>query len=167
MLIRAETRDDWDDIAAVARAAFAKEDEVRMIGLIRASAAFVPELSLVAVDDEAIVGHVLLSSVELSGHGELLELGPLSVLPARQRTGIGSALVRDALRRADELGEPLVLVLGHPGYYPRFGFRRASELGIQPPDGIRDEAFMAIPLRAYDSSIRGRVVFPPAYAPGE
>jgi putative acetyltransferase len=110
---------------------------------------------------------VLLSYVELSGSGRLLELGPLSVLPTRQRAGIGSELVRDALRRADERGEPLVLVLGHPSYYPRFGFRRASDLGLHPPNGIPDEAFMAIPLRVYKPSIRGRVIFPPAYAAGD
>jgi putative acetyltransferase len=89
----------------------------------------------------------------------------MSVAPDRQRTGIGSALVNEALRRADERGEPLVLVLGHPGYYPRFGFGRASTLGITPPDPeIRDEVFMAIPLRAYDPALRGRVTFPPAFS---
>ena len=89
----------------------------------------------------------------------------MSVLPTRQRAGIGSALVRKALRIADERGEPLVLVLGHPAYYPRFGFRPASDLGIGPQaEGIPDEAFMAIALRAYDHQLQGLVVFPPAYA---
>ena len=136
-----------------------------MIDAIRASEGFVPELSLVAEDDGQVVGHVLLSYVGLEGASRrLLELGPISVLPARQRAGIGSRLVREALRIADARGEPLVLVLGHPGYYPRFGFRPASELGITPPDPeIPDDAFMAIPLRADDSALRGRVIFPPAY----
>lgn len=165
--IRVETRDDWDEIAAVTRAAFGEDGEVRMIELIRASDAFVPELSLIAVNDGAVVGHVLLSYVELSGRGRLLELGPLSVLPAWQRAGIGLVLAWDAIRRADELGEPLVLVLGHPSYYQRFGFRRASELGIDAPHGIPDEAFMALPLEVYDPSIRGQVVFPPAYEAGD
>jgi len=96
----------------------------------------------------------------------LLELAPLSVLPERQRAGIGSALTTEALRLAAARGEPLVLVLGHPSYYPRFGFRRASTIGVLPPDGIADEAFMAIPLPAYDATIGGRVVFPPAYSLG-
>jgi putative acetyltransferase len=164
--VRTETRGDWNAIAAVTEAAFGKAREARMIDAIRASDGFVPELSLVAEDDGQIVGHVLLSYVALEGVStRLLELGPMSVLPDRQGMGIGSRLVREALRAADARREPLVLVLGHPTYYPRFGFRRASEMGITPPDPeIADAAFMAIPLRAYDPALHGRVVFPPAYA---
>ena len=137
-----------------------------MVEAIRASTGCVPELSLVAEDDGEVIGHVMLSYVELVGADRrVLELGPVSVLPARQRQGIGSKLIEQALLLADARGEPLVLVLGHPTYYPRFGFRPASELGITPPDGrIPDDAFMAVPLRAYDASLRGQVVFPPAYA---
>lgn len=166
MRVRAERRDDRTAISAVTEAAFGKPLEARMIDAIRASPGFVPELSLVAEDDGQLVGHVLLSYVELEGASRrLLELGPISVLPARQRTGIGSRLVREALRAADARGEPLVLVPGHPTYYPRFGFRPASEMGITPPDPeIPDEAFMAIPLRSYDPALRGRVIFPPSYA---
>jgi putative acetyltransferase len=163
--IRAETPRDRDAIAAVTEAAFGKPREARMIEAIRASDGFVPALSLVAEEEGRIVGHVLLSYVEVEG-GErrLLELGPMSVLPERQRRGIGAELVRAALRGAEARGEPLVLVLGHPSYYPRFGFRPASELGIAPPDPrIPDAAFMAVPLAAYDPALRGRVVFPPAY----
>jgi putative acetyltransferase len=163
VLIRAETAADREAIAAVTRAAFGKEQEVRMIEAVRASDGFVPELSLVAEDGGRVVGHVLLGYVELADR-RVLELGPIGVVPERQRQGIGSALVREALRLADERGEPLVLVLGHPTYYPRFGFRRASELGIEPPNpAIPDAAWMAIPLDAYDPALRGRVVFPSAY----
>lgn len=166
MLIRGETPADRDAIAAVTEAAFGQAQEARMVEAIRASDGFVPELSLVAEEDGRIVGHVMLSYVELEETGRrLLELGPISVEPERQRHGIGSALVRESLRLAEDRGEPLVLVLGHPSYYPRFGFRPASELGISPPDvSIRDEVFMAIPLRDYDAALRGRVVFPPAYS---
>ena len=165
MRVRVETRRDRDAIAAVAEAAFGKAREARMIDAIRASDGFVPELSLVAEEEGRIVGHVLLSYVELEGASRrLLELGPMSVLPERQRRGIGGELVRAALGAAEARGEPLVLVLGHPSYYPRFGFRRASELGLAPPDPrIPDAAFMAMPLAAYDPALRGRVVFPPAY----
>ena len=111
MRIRPETHLDRDGIAAVTRAAFGNEREVRMIEAIRASPGFVPELSLVAEEDRQIVGHVLLSYVELEGTGRrLLELGPLSVLPDRQRSGVGSALVRKGLRLADARRAPLVLV---------------------------------------------------------
>jgi putative acetyltransferase len=163
--IRAEAPEDRDAIAEVTSAAFGKQREARMVEAIRESDGFVRELSLVAERDGAIVGHVLLSYVGLAGDSRrVLELGPMCVAPGRQRQGIGSALVREALRRADARGEPLVLVLGHPGYYPRFGFAPAAELGITPPDPrIPSEAFMAIRLRAYDPTLRGRVVFPPAY----
>ena len=135
MRIRAESPGDRDAVAAVTRAAFGRDDEARIVDAVRASDGFVPELSLVAEEGAELVGHVLLSYVLLEGPGvRVLELGPVSVRPERQRAGIGSALIGEALRVADERGEPLVLVLGHPGYYPRFGFRPAAELGIAPPD---------------------------------
>jgi putative acetyltransferase len=163
--IRAERAEDVPAIAAVAEAAFGSPREARMLAAIRGSSAFVPELSLVAVDDGSIVGHVILSYVDLEGsERRLLELGPLSVRPDRQGSGVGGELVRAALAAADARREPLVLVLGDSGYYSRFGFRRASELGItKPEEAIPDDAFMAVPLEAYDASLRGRVVFPDAY----
>lgn len=166
MRVRPERAGDWDAIADVTTAAFGKEREARMIAAIRASDEFVAELSLVAEDGDEVVGHVLLSYVVLEETGQrLLELGPIGVRPDRQRQGVGSLLIHEALTRAEVLKEPLVLVLGHPSYYPRFGFRRASEIGIVPaqPD-IPDEAYMAFQLQSYDPSIRGRVVFPPAYS---
>ena len=146
-------------------AAFGTPDEARMIDEIRRSDGYVPELSFVAEVEGGVVGHTMLSYVELEeGSRRLLELAPMAVHPDHQRQGIGSALGRAALAAADERGEPLVLVLGHPTYYPRFGFRPASELGLAPPSAeIPDEAFMAVPLEAYEESIRGRVVFPPAF----
>jgi putative acetyltransferase len=164
MRIRPETEADRAAIAEVTTAAFGRQDEAGIVEAIRASEGFVPELSLVAEEDGRIVGHIMLSYVGLDGsETRLLELAPMSVTPDRQRAGIGSALVRKGLRLADERGEPLVLVLGHPTYYPRFGFRPASSLGLAAPDPtLPDEVFMVIPLRAYDESIRGRVVFPPA-----
>ena len=129
---------------------------------IRASDRYVGELSFVAVDGGEVVGHVMLSYVDLEGR-DVLQLSPLSVAPDRQGEGIGSALSRKALRLADKRGEPLVVVLGHPTYYPRFGFRPASSLGIEPPDpSMPDEAFMVVPLGAYEPTLRGRVTFPPA-----
>ena len=163
--IRAEAPEDGQAIAEVTARAFGKEREARMVDAIRRSDGYVPELSLVAELEGRIVGHVMLSYVSLaSDERRVLELGPMSVAPERQREGIGSALIREAVRVAEERGEPLVLVLGHATYYPRFGFRPAGELGIAPPDpDIRDEFFMALPLRAYDPTLRGRVVFPAAF----
>ena len=148
---------------ALTAAAFGREEEARLVDAIRASDRYVAELSLVGVDSGEIVGHVMLSYVDLDGR-DVLQLSPLSVAPDRQSEGIGSALSRKALRLADERGEPLVVVLGHPTYYPRFGFRPASSLGIEPPDpSMPDEAFMVVPLGAYDPTLRGRVTFPPAF----
>jgi putative acetyltransferase len=162
--VRAETAADHEAIAAVTTAAFGKEREARIVEEVRASDRFVPELSLVAEAGGEIVGHVLVSYVDL-GPRRVLELGPMSVAPPNQRQGVGGKLVGEALRRADDAGEPLVLVLGHPWYYPRFGFRPASQLGIQSPDpSLPDELFMALPLKAYDPALRGRVTFPPAFA---
>ena len=164
MEIRPETRKDIEAIDGLTRAAFGQDLEARMVDMIRASDAFVPELSLVAEAEGEIVGHVLLSYVGLAGR-QVLELGPISVLPRLQGQKIGSLLVREGLRRAEQRGEPLVILLGHPEYYPRFGFFRASKLGIKPPQGTRfpDEAWMALPLPGYDPSLRGRVEWPPAF----
>lgn len=165
MEIRTERAEDIPAIAAVAEAAFGSPREARMVDAIRASGSFFPELSLVAVDDGTIVGHVILSYVELEGsERRLLQLGPVSVLPDRKASGVGDELVRAALAAADARGEPLVLVLGDPAYYSQFGFRRASEFGIvKPEEAIPDDAFMLAKLKAYDPSLRGRVVFPDAY----
>lgn len=166
MRIRPEEPRDFPAIETVTSMTFGRLLEVRMIEKIRASDRYVPDLALVAEDEGGIVGHVMLSYVDLEGSDRrLLELGPLGVRPSRQQQGIGSQLVREALARADALGEPLVLVLGHPEYYPRFGFRRSSELGIRRPyEEIPEDAFMAVPLTAHDPSLRGRVIFPPGFA---
>jgi putative acetyltransferase len=161
--IRTETPVDREAIAAVTAAAFGKEREARIVEAIRRSDRFVPDLSLVAEQDGEIVGHAMLSYVDLAGR-RVLELGPMSVAPARQRHGIRSELIGEALRRAEERGEPLILVLGHPSYHPRFGFRRASKLGIEAPvPAFPDDAFMVLPLRSYESSLRGGVILPAAF----
>jgi putative acetyltransferase len=163
--IRAETAADYAAIAEVTAAAFGQPDEADLVEAIRASDEYVPELTLVAEKDGRIVGHVMFSYSALEGSDTgLLQLSPLSVAPERQGSGIGSALTREALRLADECGEPLVLVLGHPSYYPRFGFRPASSLGLEAPNPEwPDEAFMAVPLTAYDPALRGRVSFAPPF----
>jgi putative acetyltransferase len=165
MRLRAETEADYPAVAEVTAAAFGQQDEVRLVEAIRACEEFVPEFTLVAEDEGRIVGHVMFSYSALEGSDtRLLQLSPLSVVPDRQSRGIGSALTRESLRLADERGEPLVLVLGHPTYYPRFGFRRASTLGLLAPNPEwPDEAFMAAPLSAYDPTLRGRVTFAPPF----
>jgi putative acetyltransferase len=94
----------------------------------------------------AVVGHVLFSPVTVAGAPDGIGLAPLAVLPAHQRRGVGSALVREGLEACRRLGCPFVVVLGHPGYYPRFGFRRAAGAGLGNEYGA-DEAFMVLALR--------------------
>jgi putative acetyltransferase len=164
LVVRPETPADFGEIAAVVEAAFGKTNEVAIIQAIRDSDGYVPELALVAEDEGRVVGHTMLSRVGLEGgNRRLLQLAPMAVVPDRQNEGVGFALGEMALEKADRQGEPLVLVLGHPQYYPRFGFRPASQLGLYPPHPkIPDEAFMTVPLCAYDRPIRGRILWPPA-----
>ena len=168
MQVRVERDEDAPAVARVIEAAFGRPGEGHMVDAIRGSEGYVPDLAFVAADDGQVVGHVMLSYVGLAGsERQLLELAPLAVTPERQREGIGSALTRAALAAADARGEPLVLVLGHPGYYVRFGFRRSDEFGLEPPQPAWHAAFMVAPLAAYDPSLRGRIVFPPSFGHAE
>jgi putative acetyltransferase len=154
---------DRQAIRRVNELAFAGPTEADIVDALRDSDAWLPELSLVAEDDTGIVGHALFSLVRLDSGPELLSLGPMAVLPDRQRAGVGAALVRRGLERARGTEYPLVVVLGHPEYYPRFGFRPASRYGIETRHEAPDEAWMALPLPAYDERVRGTVLYPPAW----
>jgi putative acetyltransferase len=124
----------------------------------------VPELSLVAEEDGAIVGHVMFSYVSLDDDERgILCLAPLSVTPERQKDGIGGGLIKEGAARADALGEPLVVLVGHPAYYPRFGFEPARPLGLEPPEGTHEAVFMALRLSSYDANLRGRVSWPSVF----
>jgi putative acetyltransferase len=166
--VRPERPDDRAAVAAVVRDAFRAHGPavVAFVDALRRSQGYVPELALVAVDDSGVVGYVMVSWVPLEGSARdrILNLTPLAVRPDRQREGVGSRLVTSALALADEAGEPAVVVEGVPGYYPRFGFERASALGFRPPhDRIPDAAFMVKRLAAWDPAIAGRVVYPPEF----
>ena len=166
MIIRPEAPGDFDTIDSLVAAA-ARDLEAELVRRLRESDAYLPELALVAEVDGVVAGHVLISYVTLLNDDEqfrVLSLAPMAVTPERQRQGIGSALVEAGLEIADKRGEPLVVVLGHPAYYPRFGFEVASRHGIEPPyDGVADAAFMVRRLSAYDERYRGRIVYPPAF----
>lgn len=156
-MIRAARPGDRDAIVAVTHAAF--EGEEKALRIVREVE---PEISLVWDEDGEILGHTMLSRMRM-GEERPLQLSPLSVAPGHQGRGIGSALTREALRLADEAGEPVVLLLGHPSYYPRFGFEPATPLGILAPGEFGD-AWMAAKLGAYDPAYQGQVVFPSAFA---
>lgn len=146
MEIRAESSADAAAVHALNRAAFGTDEEAALVERLHASAA--PVISLVADDGSEIVGHILFSEASLKADPALraLGLGPMAIAPARQNRGIGSALVDAGLARCRELGYQAVFVLGHAHYYPRFGFRPASEFGIRSRYDVPDEVFMALEL---------------------
>jgi len=166
--IRPERDADRAVIAEVIRAAFAGHpDEVAsFVERIRASEQFIPQLALVAEDSSGVIAHVMLSWVGVEGGSRprILNLTPMSVRPGRQRIGVGTLLIRDVLARAEDAGEPAVMVEGVAAYYPRFGFERASALGfISPHPKIPDEAFMVKRLPGYSPDLAGRIVYPAAF----
>ena len=166
MLVRTETTADHDAVRAVLIDAFDGPDEAVLVDLIRRSDRFVPELSIVAEVDGAVVGHILFSYVDLVGEEtrQLLSLAPLAVATSAQLSGVGRALVDEGLARCDRRGEPLVVVEGIPAYYPRFGFKPAADFYIdKPAHEIPDEAFMVYPLSSYGPKYRGKLVYPPAF----
>ena len=147
--VRPECPQDYDAIAEVNRVAFGQDNEARLVARLRGIAGFDPGLSLVAVRDDAVVGHILFSPIVIaSGANEVpaLALAPMAVLLALQREGIGSQLVREGLAACRRAGHRIVIVVGHPEYYPRFGFTRAGPLGLRAPFPVPDEAFMALAL---------------------
>lgn len=153
MHIRTEHPDDHDAVRRVNEAAFGRADEADVVDRLRERAA--SYLALVAVDDGAVVGHIAFSPVTLVGADlrlpapvTALGLAPMAVLPAFQRRGVGGALVRDGLAACRAGGVDAVFVLGHPTYYPRFGFAPAAERGIGNAYGAPPEAFMVVELRS-------------------
>lgn len=166
MLIRREQPADVDAIHAVHAAAFASQVpdgepvEARLIDELRRSDAWLPRLSLVAVVDGAVAGHVCCTRAYLMPAGHpVLGLGPIGVLPEQQGRGMGAALMHAVIGAADALDEPVIGLLGHPKYYPRFGFQPAGALGITPPEADWAAAFQARPLTAYEASMTGEFRF--------
>ncbi|MDN3351390.1 N-acetyltransferase [Actinomadura sp. DC4] len=164
MLIRRETPADAGAVHAVTAAAFARSGspdvpETRLLTELRASEDWIPALSFVALVENVVVGHVVCSRGRVESD-PVLALGPLSVRPGRQRRGVGLALVHTVLGAADALGEPLVVLLGAPGYYARFGFRPAEEFGIVPRTAEWRAHFQVRTLSAYVPEIRGTFAYP-------
>lgn len=164
MLIRTEEERDRAAVHAVNALAFETPAEADLVDALRQRAE--PLISLVAEEDAAVVGHILFSPVTLPGHGGLAMMGlaPMAVAPARQRQGIGSGLVRAGLGKCSELGCGAVVVLGHPGFYPRFGFSPASGFGLGCEYDVSDETFMAMELTpGFLRGVSGTVRYHPAF----
>lgn len=144
-----------------------------LVKRLRGMAGFDPRLSLVAEQNGQLVGHILLSpmAVEEPGPEESsflsLSLAPLSVHPDFQNQGIGTALTWEALEIAKKIGYPSVIVVGHPQYYPRFGFKPAKEFGLSAPFEVPHEAFLALELIPGAFKKGGLTVYPPEFFEGE
>ncbi|MQA10942.1 MAG: GNAT family N-acetyltransferase [Pseudonocardiaceae bacterium] len=165
MFIRREKPADAEGIRAVHASAFAAivepgstPVEVGLVDSLRDNDAWLPELAFVALNGEELIGHVICTRGHVAGK-PALALGPIGVRAQQQRTGVGSALMYTVLGAADALGEPIVVLLGHTEYYPRFGFRLAAEFGITPPVPEWGPNFMARALTAYRPSIRGEFAY--------
>ena len=161
MLVRRESPSDVGAVRAVTGAAFGGPScpEARLVDELRATDAWLGRFSLVAVGSSgAVVGHVLGSRAHVSSL-PVLALGPLSVHPDHQRRGVGKALVHTLLGAADACDEPLVVLLGDPGYYGRFGFHLAAGYGIEPPVPAWAPHFQARTLTAYRPALRGRFAY--------
>src|SRR5689334_10591586 len=162
MMVRRERPDDVDAIHTVTAAAFrgvaysappaepgGDPGEATLVSWLRDDAGWIPELSLVAIEDDQVVGHVLATRAHVEAR-PVLAVGPLSVVPRRQRVGLGSALMHAVLGAADALGEPLVGLLGNPAYYGRFGFVPARSVGIAAPVSAWGDNFQVRTLSQYE-----------------
>lgn len=167
--IRTEKPEDYEQVEDVLFHAFGgREDEAELVKRIRASENFVPELSMVAEQDRTIIGHILLSKAEIVNGGqthEVIALAPLAVSPSHQKQGVGGILIRAGLRRCRELGYDLVLLIGHPEYYPNFGFEPARSYGLELTQfNVPDDVFMVYELQdGALNRIQGELRYPEVF----
>jgi len=155
VIIRPETIEDQEGIREVNRLAFGSNREGSLVDSLRINAR--PFISLVAVVDDQVVGHISFSPVSIEspkGTFNAMGLAPMSVRPEYQNQGIGSQLVRAGLDQCARIGETNVVVLGHPRYYPRFGFVPASQKGLRSEYDVPDDTFMVLELAP--GSLAGR-----------
>lgn len=163
--LRAETPDDAAAIGQVNTAAFGGPAEGDLVADLRRQGAAL--VSLVAETGGQVVGHILFSPVEMEPPVpfRLAGLAPMAVLPEHQREGIGSLLVREGLQRCRDLGIQAVIVLGHPEYYPRFGFAPGREHGISTEYDVPAEVFMVLELEpGVLQGVRGIAHYHPAFS---
>ena len=152
--IRQEEPADYPAVFELIEEAFRKleisnHQEQFFVERLRKSEAFVPELLLVALLDNKIVGHIVLSKIDIKSDEkefQTLILAPVSVLPEFQNRGIGSQLIVEAHKKAIELGFTSVILVGHEDYYPRFGYKKAIEFGITQPFDVPEENNLAVEL---------------------
>lgn len=163
--IRSETDNDKTAVYDINAAAFPTETEAKLVDALRKSAS--EYISQVAVEDQNVVGHIMFTPVTLEPFEDLrlMGLAPMAVSPSLQRGGIGSELVKTGLLRCTESDVGAVAVLGHPQYYPRFGFRPASQWGIKSEYEVPEEVFMMMELSpGYLQGYQGIIRYDAAFA---
>ena len=138
--IREERADDIAAVRDLNRRAFGQDQESNIVDALRANGAAL--LSLVATLNDRVVGHIMYSPLSIDGKFEGAALGPMAVFPECQRRGIGSKLIKAGNRKLKDDGCPFIIVVGHADYYPRFGFKPASEHGIKCEWDVPDNVFM-------------------------
>lgn len=164
IIIRKANENDYESIYSLVEAAFLNaehtdHDEHNLIKRLRKSESFIPELSIVAEKNEEIVGYILFTKA-LVDSSTIIALAPLAVAPKMQGKGIGKQLINEGHRTSANLGYKGCIVLGHEKYYPRFGYKRASEFSIIPPFEVPDENFMAIEFFKNSlSTVKGTVKY--------
>ena len=166
--VRAERHGEVARVREINDTAFGGSSESAIVDGIRGTDRWIEGGSLVAEDDGGtLVGHLLLSEGDLiAADGttrRIWMIGPVAVVPERQRQGVGGALMNAAIELATERGEPLLCLLGHASYYPRFGFEPGRSIGIEAPRPWPDANWMALRLPAWDPAVRGLARFPEAF----
>lgn len=167
MIVRPERDDDRPRILEVTEAAFGQKAEAVLVERLWASPVYRPGLSLVAVDADVVIGHTMVTTAWLDDgdwRQDIASLSPLSVVPERQRSGVGTALLHAVLAVCDERGEPFVVLQGSPAYYARVGFEPSFPLGIEAdlPDWAPKEASQLRRLTHYEP-MKGKIVLPDAF----
>jgi len=175
VIVREQRADDYEAIRHVYAEAFRRPrfrppqspgsvpPEVGLFDELWEAGDAIPELSFTALTDGGVVGHVTASQATVASH-PVVAVGPIGVLPDHQGSGIGNALMDALLTAADADRVPLIVLLGSPQYYSRFGFRPAEGIGVTAPEPDWGDAFQARPLTAYTPSIAGRFEYAPAFS---
>jgi len=166
-VVRPERPNDVDGIGRANEEAFGRPNEARLVAEIRRTAHFEPALSLVAEVAGRIVGHAMFSHLSIREGDNAypaVALGPVAVLPKWQRQGVGSAMIRHGLGAAKAAGHRVVVLLGHPSYYPRFGFEPSARHGIVQSFPVGDASMVFFLDPSARGEVRGTVEWPPAFA---
>lgn len=149
IILRQETPNDFKKVFELNTLAFGEDNESKLIDALRKNTdVFIPELSIVAINDNKIVGHILFTKINIQDEkgnlNESLALAPMSVKPEWQKKGIGGNLIKHGIETAKNLGYKSIIVLGHEYYYPKFGFKPAENWNIKTSYDVPSNVFMAL-----------------------